>query len=1390
MKTFTQYFKSLTLLATMLLGTMNVWGAEANLESTSTSKDQTARERTFKANVSDDVEFTVKYPKYYYEKPIVGNVKQYYYLDANTNATITWSVPSGYTIVISSVTVNANAQGSNKGWDIYTSVSTSSTKSSKSGSSFQNNTINTDEYLKNIGNNGTITLQHGNTEMQIKTISITYTLVQNPDIRVTNVDLVNEWSKEIALADVAESLNGAGELIVGATSDAEVATYDAVNKKFVVGHKTGVASFEVSTATVAAKTLTITVKSPYYIYAQGIVNASAGCGYTNSDDLAALAATKNQAEAETVLANMRSKVKAYLAANEPASADITFMLDNADFQYDEWNYGWSGTTNDNQNGDGDAMVAFQKNTDNSNVYAWNNRKNSGLSSRTLEACDVYQNKSVLLPKGAYRLTADVEVSSNDDNAGFSATLYAKNGETLIESTKRNSVEDGTFQNEVVNFILAEETPVVFGLSNTEVKNSSRKTVKVDNFRLQYIGRLATHIEWVGTTEFEADQEVTNPFRVVDENGDVVADAVVTMASSNSNIVAISDDGRSSFHTYSGGAVILTASYAGDATHLAAENKTQEITVPLCEGTIVWNETYRSFGEEDVEARTVRTLTPAFLDKNGVQIEGVAFTFASANPAVATVEGNQLTIAGLGRTTITATTPANVTDIRGAQYTPAQMVKEVVVRRADEPCSESLSVFGGTQKMDGGTKDWTWSNPTGDLVDVTGETNVRFTASISALAVRATFNTYQRVGDAWIEVANSDKPAAGSSAVVTCQVAANATGLRVEYSGTGWGSCTVSDVFVSMASYLRPSDAEASFSGTATQYVEWNSGDVTVQYCNIPTIQYEITNLSPAGETFTIVPATIDNVCGEYGTYTFALKGTFTQVGTVTANLHLYTATDAVGINIPISLTVDAPAVRTYDGEAWDVAPTEFDAVVIAGNLDVNSPLTVAAMSIDEGVSVTVSDQLTLLHSDAAAAATAGNLVVKDGGKVQVDGSGVLTVNDLVIKTTQATSGQLVAEAERLKVLGGAYLDMQLSDGAITAGWYDFALPFDVDVESGIYRMTAEGPVKMQYATDYYISAYSEAARAQNLSGWSYYDAGTMQAGYQYMIYMLNTTNSTLRFRALYKERIISTDDVDVSFSIGEEVYRGWNVIGNNTLACAAPDLEEGVKVQVYKREDNCYSTVGVAELMSYIGSSFAVQVPSSGSVSFVPASVAAPARGSYGQQAELCIRLYREGEADYLDQVFMSANTYALDSYEIGHDLLKMGAPTSARVAQIWTSAYGYKLCDVELPLVQNVADFPLYLYSPCADAYSLSAIVPNGTQVYLMQNGMPVWDMSMGDYPLDLTKSEHAQYSIRMVYGAKVPTSVDETVEKSAAQKIFVDGQLYIVKNGTIFDVNGKRVK
>lgn len=1387
MKTFTQYFKSLTLLATMLLGTMNVWG-----ETFSFTEDYTASSSNpgLTYSTAQGVTFTLTSADMSFG---TSSRKGQYKLTKNKTTSLSWTGPSGYKVNVTGFSVTAAAGGNNT-WFSYSKkfIDNGGNRDdgdhSKKGTSDQTLTLPTTDFA--IDNSAVIIAASSSSDLYIKKFTVTYTLVPNPDIKVTNVELVNEWNKEIALADVAESLNGAGELIVGATTDAEVAAYDAVNKKFVVGHKTGVASFAVSTATVAAKTLTITTKSPYYIYAQGIVTASANCGYDNTGDLAALAATKNQAEAETVLADIRSKVKAYLAANEPASADITFMLDNADFQYDEWNYGWSGTTNDNKNGDGDAMVAFQKNTDNSNVYAWNYRKNSGLSSRTLNACDVYQNQAVLLPKGAYRLTADVEVSSNDDNAGFSAMLYAKNGETLIESITKNSVKNGTFQNEVVNFILAEETPVVFGLSNTAKQNSSRKTVKVDNFRLQYIGRLATHIEWVGTTEFEADQEVTNPFRVVDANGDVVADAVVTMASSNSNIVAISDDGRSSFHTYSGGAVTLTASYAGDATHMAAENKVQVITVPLCEGTIVWNETYRSFGEEDVEARTVRTLNPAFLDKDGVQIEGVVFTFASANPAVATVEGNQLTIAGLGRTTITATTPANVTDIRGAQYTPAQMMKEVVVRRADEPCSESLSVFDGTQKIDGGTKDWTWSNPTGDLVDVTGETNVRFTASISALAVRATFKTYQRVGENWTEISNSGKPAAGSSAVVTCKVAANATGLRVEYSGTGWGSCTVSDVFVSMASYLRPAETEASFSGTATQYVEWNSDDVTVQYCNIPTIQYEITNLSPAGETFTIVPATIDNVCGEYGTYTFALKGTFTQVGTVTANLHLYTATDAVGINIPISLTVEAPAVRTYDGEAWDVAPTEFDAVVIAGNLEVNNPLTVAAMSIDEGITVTVSDQLTLLHSDAAAAATAGNLVVKDGGKVQVDGSGVLTVNDLVIETTQATSGQLVAEAERLKVLGGAYLDMQLSDGAITAGWYDFALPFDVDVESGIYRMTAGGPVKMKYAADYYISAYSEAARAQNLSGWSYYDAGTMKAGYQYMIYMLNTSANTLRFRALDKERIISTDDVAVSFSTGEEVYRGWNVIGNNTLACAAPELAVGVKVQVYDRVNDRYNTVEANNLRSYVGSSFAVQVDQAGAVPFVSPTVAAPARSMYADQTELSVRLSREGESEHLDQVFMSAHPYAIDSYEIGHDLLKMGAPASARVAQIWTSAYGYKLCDVELPLVQNVADFPLYLYSPCADAYSLSAIVPNGTQVYLMQNGMPVWDMSMGDYPLDLTKGEHAQYSIRMVYGAKVPTSVDETIEKSAAQKIFVDGQLYIVKNGTIFDVNGKRVK
>lgn len=105
-----------------------------------------------------------------------------YSIQANTNSEISWTVPVGYTINFTSISITANAAESgwtSKSFDVYTSVSTESNK--KSLTTYENKSINLTEdiYLNNLENDGKIIIQHGDTKMYINTITIVYDLVPN-----------------------------------------------------------------------------------------------------------------------------------------------------------------------------------------------------------------------------------------------------------------------------------------------------------------------------------------------------------------------------------------------------------------------------------------------------------------------------------------------------------------------------------------------------------------------------------------------------------------------------------------------------------------------------------------------------------------------------------------------------------------------------------------------------------------------------------------------------------------------------------------------------------------------------------------------------------------------------------------------------------------------------------------------------------------------------------------------------------------------------------------------------------------------------------------------------------------------------------------------------------
>ena len=106
------------------------------------------------------------------------------------------------------------------------------------------------------------------------------------------------------------------------------------------------------------------------------------------------------------------------------------------------------------------------------------------------------------------------------------------------------------------------------------------------------------------------------------------------------------------------------------------------------------------------------------------------------------------------------------------------------------------------------------------------------------------------------------------------------------------------------------------------------------------------------------------------------------------------------------------------------------------------------------------------------------------------------------------------------------------------------------------------------------------------------------------------------------------------------------------------------------------------------------------------------------------------------DHLWISASEEATGEYTIGHDLLKMGTPTSSKVAQVWTTRDNMNLCDIEMPLNAGKAATNISLYTPTAGLYTLEIEKsPEDATLYLTKNGKAIWNLSMSACELDLAK-------------------------------------------------------
>ena len=581
------------------------------------------------------------------------------------------------------------------------------------------------------------------------------------------------------------------------------------------------------------------------------------------------------------------------------------------------------------------------------------------------------------------------------------------------------------------------------------------------------------------------------------------------------------------------------------------------------------------------------------------------------------------------------------------------------------------------------------------------------------------------------------------------------------------------------------------SGTAAGEIELTGWQVTntvnggVVEGTLAITSADLTNVGTNTVTLTFTPSNTDMYSGCTGTTTIVVNKAVSNIFTNASGNGKWSEPENWSNGVP---TGDEPDV------------------IISGDLIIDEELTVGNLTIKKNsrVVLTVNGDLTI-NGASEDLTEYGDLHVREGGQVNLS-NGTLKVHNFTLDAAlsgiegvdayqEAASGQ-VANSAQLDVRGDAYFVLRLDPAdALTYGWYDFTVPFEVEISNGIYRYGENTP--MRSGVDFMIMEYSESRRASGMKGWVN-ASGTLQPGRAYTITLDKWAYTTYVFKKKTGASTTGTNSFNAVASDVESQTRGWNGLGNGSLRHAQlTDAFSNAKVQLYDHAHNVYVTKEANESNFAVGTAFFIQVSEAQTISFAAAeenrTMMAPSREVYTMD-EFRLTLKDTETDNTTDRLWLSASEEATEEYVIGQDLLKMGTPTSGTVAQMWTTKGGKVLCDVETAMNGERATAPLSFYAPKAGQYELAIDqAPEDVTLYLTYNDQVIWVLSFGSYVFDLEKGTTEGYGLRMETNRapQIATGIDEQTAGTQNRKVMINNTLYIVTaEGAIFDVMGKNIK
>ena len=481
-------------------------------------------------------------------------------------------------------------------------------------------------------------------------------------------------------------------------------------------------------------------------------------------------------------------------------------------------------------------------------------------------------------------------------------------------------------------------------------------------------------------------------------------------------------------------------------------------------------------------------------------------------------------------------------------------------------------------------------------------------------------------------------------------------------------------------------------------------------------------------------------------------------------------------------------------------PESTDRVVVDANVDITGNITIGGLTINAGNTVSIKDGSTLTIGEQSSLyreAGYGNIIVEAGGQLNL-GSGDVQVNDFTLYSGYdeglPKSGQ-VSNPTKIHANGNAYFILDLDPaGEASYGWYDFTVPFPVNVMTGVAR-SADGinwDTNIQNEKNYAVMAFYEELRAQDQYAWKKF-RGILEPGRAYTM-TIDSKINTYRF-AMTQEGTFNTTMTQTLEASAEGEENGWNGVGNGTMQYIK--LNEQPVVQMYQHTNNVYLPVDAGSQAFAVGSAYFVQKSEQLSqLTLVPVQDATSVLRAPQREREtderFGVTLTQDGKT--CDNLFVTCSDEATTAYTRGKDVQKMGDIEGAKIARLWTNAKGKNLCAIYTACTGNETVIPMNIYAPAAGAYNIALTSLPEEDIYLTRNGVIVWDLTMSDYTLDLNAGTDNTYALMVVRRINnTATGVDATDNDKRGtdfvKKIIVNDQLFILRDGIMYDAQGKRV-